>query len=138
MDDAAFVARRETAGDLRGIVRGFSGRQRPAAHPFAQRLSFEQFGDDIGRRAVDADVVDRQNVRMVQAAGRSRFLLEAAAPIRIVHERRRQDFDGDVALQLMIAGPIDFTHAPGAEGAQDLEAAETIADGKRHDGAARL
>ena len=138
MHDAVFVAGRETTGDLDGIVSGLAGRQRPPAHPFPERLAFEEFGDDVRPRALDADVMHGQDVRMIQAAGGSRFLLEPAAPIRIRRERRREDFECDVALQLMIAGPVHFTHAPGAERAENLEAAKAIADGERHGWRARL
>ena len=39
--------------------------------------------------ALDADVVHRKDVRMVQPAGRSRFLLEPAATIRVAQRTPR-------------------------------------------------
>ena len=115
MDHAAIVGGRETAGDLPRVVGGFAGRQRPAGHPLVERFSIEDLGDDVRGAGLDADVVDREYVRMIQPAGSSRFLLESAPAIRIVGKCRRQDFDRDVAVQLMIACPIHLAHAPGAQ-----------------------
>ena len=47
-------------------------------------------------------------------------------------KRRGQDLDRDVALQLMIARPVDLAHAAGAQRAENLEAAEAIADRESH------
>ncbi len=81
---------------------------------------------------LDADVVHRNDVRMVQPAGRSRFLFEPATTVRVVQKRSEQDLDRDVALQLMIARPVHFAHAADAQRAEDLEAAEAIAYGNGH------
>ena len=43
----------------------------------AQRLAFEQLGDQIRRPIVGTDVVQREDVGMVQRRGRARFLFEA-------------------------------------------------------------
>ena len=77
---------------------------------------------------------------MVQAARRSRFLLEPAAIRRVLGELRRQDLDRDVALQLGIAGPVHLAHPARAQRADDLEPADTMSDGKGHssEAAARL
>ena len=84
MDDAAIVGRGETAGDLARVFGGLAGRQRPAGHPVVEGFSVEELGDDVRGAALDADVVDREDVRMIESAGGSRFLLESAATIRIV------------------------------------------------------
>jgi len=63
---------------------------------------------------------------MIQTASRARFLLEPASAVRIVRKRRREDFDRDVALKVVIARPIDLSHAPGAQRAENFEAAKTI------------
>jgi hypothetical protein len=97
-----------------------------------QRLSIEDLGDDVRGSALDADVVHREYVRMIQPTRSSRFLLESAPPIRIAGKRRRQDFDRDVALQLMVACPIHLAHAPSAQRAQYFEAAKAIAHRESH------
>ena len=86
---------------------------------------------------LDADVVHRKDVRMIQPAGSARFLLEPAPAILIVRKRRRESFDRDVAVQLMVARPVHLTHTPGAQRAENFETAEAIAHRESH-GAARL
>ena len=54
-----------------------------------------------------------------------RLALEARAAIRIVGERRRQDLDGDVAVEPRIAGAIDLAHAARADGAEHLVRSKT-------------
>ena len=44
----------------------------------------------------------------------------------------RQDFDGDVAIQLGVAGAIDLAHRAGAKGADDFVDAKTRAGLERH------
>ena len=66
------------------------------------------------------EAVDVTDVRVIQRREHLRFALEAREPIRIARDRCRQDFDRDVAIQLRVAGAIDFAHAAGADGGQDL------------------
>ena len=130
--DAAFVRRRERAGDLDGIVDHQARRQRPPVHPLPQRLADEQLGDDPGEVALHADVVDREDVRVVQAARGARFLFEPALAIGIARECRRQDFDGHVAPELWVVCAIDLAHAADPETAEQFESADAISHGEGH------
>ena len=67
-------------------VRGGSGA---AAQSVAQRLAFEQLRHDVRRAVVAADVVDREDVRVIQRRGGARFLLEAPKPAPDRHEASR-------------------------------------------------
>ena len=128
--DAAFVRRGEPAGNLDRIVDHRARRQRPPVHPLAKRLADEQLGDDPGGAVVHADVVDRDDIRVIQAARRASFLFEPALAIGIARECRRQDLDRDLALQLRVARAIDLAHAADAEASEDLESADAIARGR--------
>jgi len=75
-----------------------------------------------------ADLVDRDDVGMVQGGGRPGFLGEAAETIRAGGERLGQELDGDVAVQVVVAGAIDLAHAPGAQLVEELVPAEPHAD----------
>ena len=86
MNDSFFVRRGESVRDLHGEVQRLAHGERPAAQPLPQRLSFEQFGDDVRRAFVRADIEDRQNVGMVQGRGGARLLLE---PAQAVGDRAR-------------------------------------------------
>ena len=120
VDDAAAVRRGQAAGDLLRVRQGLAQRQRAAAERAAQRLAVEQLGDDVGPPVGGADVVDRDDVRVVERGGGARFQLEAVEALRIGREARRQHLDGDVAAEARIAGPIDLAHAAGAEQRDDL------------------
>ncbi len=67
-----------------------------------------------------AEVVDGRDVRMVQRPGRLGFLLEALQAIRVLRKRRRQHLDRDVALEPLVARPIDLAHPSGADRREDL------------------
>ena len=69
------------------IVDRFADGQRSIAQPLAQRLAFQQFGDNIRRALFLADVENRKNVGMVQRRRGSRFLREALQPVAISRER---------------------------------------------------
>ena len=58
-------------------------RQRPVAQPLAQGLAFEQFGNDIGRALLFANIEDGKNVGMIQRRGRPGFLRETLQPVAI-------------------------------------------------------
>ena len=60
-----------------------------------------------------------------------RFTLEASQAIRIVRECFGQDLDRDIAVQLGVAGSIDFAHASATDQLGQLEYAETGARSER-------
>jgi hypothetical protein len=77
MHDALLVCGRKTMRDLNSVLHGFANRKGPATQSLAQRFPFQQFGNDIGRRLVLAEVVHGQDIRMIQRGGGACFLLEA-------------------------------------------------------------
>ena len=124
MDDPLLVRRSEAVGDLDRVVDRLALGQSASGKPRAQRLALEQLRDDIGLALEGADVVDRQDVGVVQGPGRLRLLLEAAQPLRIARERRRQHLDRDVPLESLVARPVHLAHSSGANLAEDLVGAE--------------
>jgi len=69
---------------------------------------------------------------MVERAGSLGFLFKAMQTIGALGERRRQNLDRDVAIQFLIAGAIDLTHATRAEFGADLVTAKFGAGLERH------
>ena len=57
------------------------------------------------------DGVDGDDVRMVQLRRRLRLAQEARLDLAAERELRRQDLDGDRALQAPVFGPIDDAHS---------------------------
>ena len=105
----------------------------PAGEPLAQRLALEQLGDRVGRLAVAAEVVDREDVGMRERGDRLRLALEARAARSASRARRcGQHLDRDVAAEPRVARPVDLAHAAGAERRHDLVGAEPVAGREAH------
>src|SRR5215468_3440418 len=69
---------------------------------------------------------------MIQGSGRLGLLLEALQPVGVLRERRRQHLDRDVALQTLVARPVDLTHPACAERRGDLVGPELRAGDESH------
>ena len=52
---------------------------------------------------------------MLQVGQGACFALEAGGPLWIAGQFARQDLQGDLAVEMGVAGPIDFAHAALAE-----------------------
>jgi hypothetical protein len=75
---------------------------------------------DVRHHEVDdalrlVDRVDVDDVRMVELGSRLGLAQEARLDLAAERELRRQDFDGDGALQAPIFRPIDDTHPATAD-----------------------
>ena len=107
-------------------------RQRAPAHAIVQRVALDQL-EHQGRHAAGVfETVDCPDVRMIERREQSRFALEARHAIGVRRERRRQDLQRDVAIQLRVARAIDLAHAAGAEEREDFVGAEARTRGQRH------
>ena len=62
----------------------------------------------------------RANVQVVQAGDGLRLALEPLLEIRVGGDMLGQHIDGDRAVQARVAGFVDLTHAPSADGRDDL------------------
>src|SRR5439155_6001158 len=79
--------------------------------PRLERFTFEVLHDQECRALVFADVVQRADVRMVQARDRARLALKPQVALGIEAKMGRQDFDCDYPVQTSVAGAIHLTHA---------------------------
>src|SRR5206468_12840677 len=79
-----------------------------------------------------ADVVERADVRVVQASDRARLALEAHAALAALLRLRRQDFDGHGAIDARVDAAIHLAHAAAANEGDDLVRAQTSARRERH------
>ena len=75
--DAFVVRRRQPGHDLQRDVERLLHRQGTGVEARAKRLPLEQFRDDVGDVTLHADVVHRQDVRMIERADRARLPFEA-------------------------------------------------------------
>ena len=120
--DALLVRVFQRFGDLARNGQSFLERHGPARDPFGEGGAFDQFEN---KRAL-FDTVDRRDVGMVQRGQHLRFAGEARQAVGIGGENVRQDFDGDVAIELGIGGAIDGAHAAFAEFGDDA----VVGDGR--------
>ncbi len=67
---------------------------------------------------------------MIQGREDFRFALKPREPIRVCGERRREDLERDLALQLRIGSTVHLAHTTHADLGEDFVGAETGADGK--------
>src|SRR5581483_6602745 len=98
MHDPFLVRGGESVRDLSRVFdRLANGNARAAlvgeavADLVAERLSFEQLHNYVRGVVVRADVIDRDEVRMIQRAGRTRLDLEAMQPVGIARDELRKN-----------------------------------------------
>ena len=111
VDDPGGVRLREGVRDLRGDRENPFGRKRPSRDELTQSRSLDELHRDPRNGAGLADLVDRDDVRVVQRRGGARLLLEAGEPVRVGRERLRQHLDRDFAAQPRIARLVHLSHA---------------------------
>ena len=99
MDDALLVRRGQPVRDLDAVASRLAVAAGPPPSALAQRLTFEQLGDDEGAPSSDADVVNSDDVGMVQGGGGERLPLEPVQPIRILRNGLREHLDRDLTAK---------------------------------------
>ena len=110
----AWAAARPSA-DLRRDIEQLAAGDRAPLDGGAERLALDQLGDDVRLSRRTADVVDRDDVRVVQRAGSARLLLETLTADRVAGNVRGQDLDRDGTVQARVLGPPHLAHATLAE-----------------------
>ena len=118
----AFARPSETcAATLRTFFTGIG----PGDGQLAQRLAVDELHRDEGRLAFAADLVDRDDVGMVQRRGGPRLLLEPREAFAVGRERLGKDLQRDFAAEPRVPRPVDLSHSPGPERAENFESPET-------------
>lgn len=128
MDDALSVRGGKAFRDLRYVLQDHPLRKRVlASQACAERLPFQQLGDDVGNLAMPADVVDRQDVGVAERGRHPSLSFESFEAGRVRNDRRRQNLDRDVAAEAGVTGAIDSAHASRSEQRDDLVRTQTRA-----------
>ena len=87
-------------------------------------------GSDAAPVALDrarADLVDRDDARVVERGRRLGFDDEAPEPLFVADEPRREDLQRDASLEGEILGEIDLAHASRSQGAHDPIVGDPVA-----------
>ena len=85
----------------------------------AKGRAVDELGNEVGNTALDADIVDRKDVGVIERRRGLRLVGEAALPPLV--DASAQNFDRDITLQSGVARPVHFTHPARAEEVQDDE-----------------
>src|SRR5207248_1878028 len=131
MDDARRVCRRERATSLnRSLenIRQFHSR----IHALPQSLAVDELSRDETRTAGWANLINRQDMRMIQGRGCLRFLVEPLQSLWVRSQGLWQDFDRDSSIQFSVLRQIHFTHSALANLCADFVTAEFCAGFNRH------
>jgi hypothetical protein len=132
MNDALLVRAFKCLGDLFCDRQRLINRNRTARDAVGKRLAFDQFHHECWRVSCVFNVEDGGDVWMIERREDLRFALKPREAIRIVRQRGREDFDGDVATELCIARTIHLAHAASPDGGKDLVRSEAGTGSKSH------
>ena len=72
------------------------------------------------------------NGGMVERGQQFSFTLEPRETVGIFGKLLGKDFDGDLAPELGVTGPVNFSHSPRTDGGEDLVVPERLAGPERH------
>ena len=115
---------RQRAGDLRPVARHGLRGQASGRDQGIEGAALHELHRDEGAAAGLADLVDRADVRVVQARGGARLAQQPLAGRGIVLRGGWQHLEGDLAIQPGVARPVDHTHAALAQLREDLVVGE--------------
>ena len=116
VDDAVAVGLTEPDGNLDGDGEGLLNGQRSACEPRPQRLAVHvgHADEDLATGGL-VDLVDCAYVGVVDRARGLRLVREALARGRVAGELRRQELEGDEALEARVFGLVDDSHPAATE-----------------------
>ena len=127
IDDPLLVRRFERLRNLRRDRQRINNWNRAVRDAIGQRRPFDQLHHQRDGPARLLQAVDVRDVRVVQRRENFGFALKAGEPVGVRRDRRRQDFDRDLALQVGIGGAVHLTHAAHAEQGDDVIRTESRA-----------
>ena len=127
MDDPLLVRGLERFGDLLGDRKRLTDGDRRARDPIGERRALDQFHDQGSYAAGVFEAMDLRDMRMIERGEHLRFTTEAGEAIGIVGDAWQQNLDRDLAIQLRVAGSVDFAHPARADPRVDLVRADALA-----------
>ncbi len=134
VDHASLVSGGQCARDLkREIDHAFDGGD-VAFEKRVERSPLDELHGEEANASVFLDGVKDDDVRVIERGDGARFALEPREARRVGGERGGKHFDRDVATEPGVSRPIDFAHAAGTQGAQNLVVQQSESWAERHAG----
>jgi hypothetical protein len=96
----------------------------PVQSPCSERAAFGELHAEEGQAVVIADLVDRQDARMIELRDRLRLVPEPLQHARHVQQLRQQHFHGDEAAGRQLARPVHDAHAAAGDLVEQLAVAD--------------
>ena len=127
MDDSRLVCRFERVRDLPGDWNRFIERNRTPRDAIGKRRSLDELHRQRERASGLLDAENVGDVRMVERGKDFGFALKTREPVGIGRDRRRQDFDRNLALQIRVGRAIHLAHPACSERAEDFVRSEARA-----------
>ena len=115
VDDAVPVGLVKRVANLGCVFERAGQWQRSPLQPGLERLAIDVLHDEVVDAVLDPHVIQRADVRMIEAGDDVRLAPEALLTIRVIRELPGKCFDGDRAVQACIDGTIDLAHAAGGD-----------------------
>src|SRR5271170_5015863 len=119
MNDAMVMSCDQALYDLKGVIDSMPSRQCAFRQPRAQSFTVQQFANNVRRSVVETDIIDGDDVGMIESGCGAGFQFEAAETIGIAAGTGTNEFQGNIAAQPLVTGPIDFAHRSGADFFED-------------------
>ena len=110
MHDAARMCGAKSARNREPDCQGVLHPERAARQAHPQRFPLEALGDDVRGVAVGADVVHREDVRMIERPRGTCFAGNRLRAIRGAGRVREQELDRDVPPEPLVARAEHFPH----------------------------
>ena len=111
----------------------FRGGQRTAVEHRPQRLTVQQFRHHVVDAVLGADVVYREDVRVIEGGSGARLLREALQPVGIARGSDGPHLDRDIALEASVTAAIDLAHAARTDERLDPDVPDGRADEAQED-----
>src|SRR5262245_62899313 len=111
MKDRVFVGVLNGLGDDPQVTGGLERGQRVLAHPFRESLPLDIVHREVGLSLVFARLMNRNNVRMLQAGSSGSLRSETPDEIRRGESPKEQQLQGNDAVETELARLVNHSHA---------------------------
>src|SRR5579859_1213133 len=128
MNDSVFVCLLERSGNLQADGNPFLFGQGAFGEALTECFAGNVLHDEEVDVVLDVEVVDRADVWMVEFGQGQGFLAESFARRVLSQLSGREDFQGNISVEPLIARSIDNAHSTGADLFEDMVMADSLAD----------
>jgi hypothetical protein len=128
VDDAQIVGKLERVANLRHDGQRFARRDAARREQLAQRDAIHEFHEQVIHSARLAEIMDGDDVRVAQPRQGLGLLFEARGEGGIFLPSRRDNFQGDQAVEPGLAGFVHDAHAAPSQALDDFQLGKVLGD----------